>query len=292
MTNILSDTNLITAIITPFDDDGHINFDVYQKIINDQIDDGVKGFLVAGTTGESPTLMQDEKLELFAKTVQFVNGRAKVIANVGSNNTQETIDFAQKAGKIAGIDALLTVTPYYNKPDQEGMIAHFTAIADNSPLPIIIYNIPGRTISGLTVESLLQLAENKNIIAVKQCASDYDMSELIQRAPKDFLVFTGEDGQSFLNYALGGAGTISVVSHFFAKKFVEMFAALDAGDLKTAAVDFRFINPRVKALFSHPSPSPVKAVYDHLGIPTGKPRLPILPLDKEETDNIIKEIGL
>ncbi|VDK13752.1 4-hydroxy-tetrahydrodipicolinate synthase {ECO:0000255/HAMAP-Rule:MF_00418} [Oenococcus sicerae] len=288
MTNVLANTNLLTAIITPFDQNDEIDFNIYEKLINSQIADGVKGFVVSGTTGEAPTLTHDEKIALFRKTVDFVAGRAKIIAGVGSNNTKETVMFAQEVGRIAGIDALLVVTPYYNKPDQAGMIAHFTEVADHSPLPIVIYNIPGRTISGLTVDSLLKLAEHQNIIAVKQCNSDYDMSELIEHAAKDFLVFTGEDGQAFLNYALGGAGTISVVSHFYAKQFIDMFTAIDQGNVAKAAEDFRFLNPRVKALFSHPSPAPIKAVYRQMGIDTGLPRLPILALDQQQTAEIME----
>ncbi|MFT8469354.1 4-hydroxy-tetrahydrodipicolinate synthase [Oenococcus sp.] len=288
MTNILADTKLLTAIITPFNEKNEIDFSVYEKLIDSQLADGVQGFVVSGTTGEAPTLTHDEKIVLFKKTVDFVAGRAKVIVGTGSNNTAETISFTQEVGQIKGIDAVLIVTPYYNKPDQDGMTAHFTAVADASPLPVIIYNIPGRSISGLTVDSLLALAKHPNIIAVKQCNSDYDMSELIEHAPKDFLIFTGEDGQALLNYVLGGAGTISVVSHFYAKQFVNMFAAVDRGDMKQAAADFRYINPRVKALFSHPSPSPVKAVYERMGIHVGKPRLPILPLTAAQTDEIMR----
>ncbi|OIL20981.1 4-hydroxy-tetrahydrodipicolinate synthase [Oenococcus oeni] len=292
MTNLLENTNLLTAIITPFDKNNRIDFQVYRRLIDSQISDGVKGFVISGTTGEAPTLSHDEKIELFKRTVDFVSGRAKVIVGTGSNNTKETIEFTKEANRINGIDAALIVTPYYNKPDQAGMIAHFSTIADESPLPIVIYNIPGRSISALTVESLLKLADHPNIIAVKQCNSDYDMSELIEHAPKDFLVYTGEDGQSFLNYALGGAGTISVASHFYAKEFADMFSAIDNGDFKKAAEDFRFINPRVKALFSYPSPAPVKAVFKRSGIDVGIPRLPILPLDKAQTDGIMQVLKL
>ncbi len=292
MTNVLENTNLLTAIITPFNKNNQIDFQVYRRLIDSQISDGVKGFVISGTTGEAPTLSHDEKIELFEKTVEFVSGRAKVIVGTGSNNTKETIEFTKEAGRISGIDAALIVTPYYNKPDQAGMIAHFSTIADESPLPVVIYNIPGRSISALTVESLLKLADHPNIIAVKQCNSDYDMSELIEHAPKDFLVYTGEDGQSFLNYSLGGAGTISVASHFYAKEFADMFAAIDNGDFKKAAEDFRFINPRVKALFSYPSPAPVKAVFKRSGIDVGVPRLPILPLDEVQTDGIMQVLKL
>ena len=226
MNNILAKTHLITAIITPFDNNNQINFSAYKKIINSQIKMGVEGFAVAATTGEAPTLNENEKLRLFKKTVEFVKGRAKIIANVGTNNTKETIDFVKKAEKISGIDAFLTVNPYYNKPDQLGMIKHFESIADNSKLPIIIYNIPSRTSVALTVNSLIELSRYRNIIGVKQCTTDYDMSELIEKTDKNFLVYTGEDGQSFFNYALGGAGTISVISHFYAKNMVKMLGIL------------------------------------------------------------------
>ena len=214
------------------------------------------------------------------------------MAGTGSNSTTATIAFTKKVSQIKGIDAALVVVPYYNKPDQAGMIAHFTAVADQGGLPVIIYNIPGRVIVKMTVATILTLAQNPNIIGIKQCATMEEFGAIVENAPADFLVYTGEDSQSLAAKEIGGAGVISVASHIYGDEMTAMFSAIDQGEIATAAKYQRDLTPKMSALFSAPSPSPVKAALNHLGQPVGEPRLPILPLSTEQTAQLFKTLNI
>ena len=214
------------------------------------------------------------------------------MAGTGSNSTAATIAFTKKVSQIKGIDAALVVVPYYNKPDQAGMIAHFTAVADQGGLPVIIYNIPGRVIVKMTVATILTLAQNPNIIGIKQCATMEEFGAIVENAPADFLVYTGEDSQSLAAKEIGGAGVISVASHIYGDEMTAMFSAIDQGEIATAAKYQRDLTPKMSALFSAPSPSPVKAALNHLGQPVGEPRLPILPLSTEQTAQLFKTLNI
>jgi 4-hydroxy-tetrahydrodipicolinate synthase len=253
---------------------------------------GTQGILVGGTTGEAPTLTEDEKLTLLKKAAEIVDGRVPIVAGTGSNSTAATIAFTKKVSQIKGIDAALVVVPYYNKPDQAGMIAHFSAVADQGGLPVIIYNIPGRVIVKMAVSTVLTLAQNPNIIGIKQCASMEEFGAIVENAPADFLVYTGEDSQSLAAKEIGGAGVISVASHIYGDEMTAMFSAIDQGDIATAAKYQRDLTPKMSALFSAPSPSPVKAALNHLGQPVGEPRLPILPLSAEQTAQLFKTLNI
>ena len=247
---------------------------------------------MGGTTGEAPTLTEDEKLTLLKKAAEIVDGRVPIVAGTGSNSTAATIAFTKKVSQIKGIDAALVVVPYYNKPDQAGMIAHFTAVADQGGLPVIIYNIPGRVIVKMTVATILTLAQNPNIIGIKQCATMEEFGAIVENAPADFLVYTGEDSQSLAAKEIGGAGVISVASHIYGDEMTAMFSAIDQGEIATAAKYQRDLTPKMSALFSAPSPSPVKAALNHLGQPVGEPRLPILPLSTEQTAQLFKTLNI
>lgn len=214
------------------------------------------------------------------------------MAGTGSNSTAATIAFTKKVSQIKGIDAALVVVPYYNKPDQAGMIAHFTAVADQGGLPVIIYNIPGRVIVKMTVATILTLAQNPNIIGIKQCATMEEFGAIVENAPADFLVYTGEDSQSLAAKEIGGAGVISVASHIYGDEMTAMFSAIDQDEIATAAKYQRDLTPKMSALFSAPSPSPVKAALNHLGQPVGEPRLPILPLSTEQTAQLFKTLNI
>lgn len=284
--------DLMTAMVTPFDDHQQLDDDRLTSLIEHLLAHGTQGLIVGGTTGEAPTLSEAEKLELLTKTAKIVAGRVPIVAGTGSNNTAATIAFTKKVSQIKGIDAALVVVPYYNKPDQAGMIAHFTAVADQGGLPVIIYNIPGRVVVKMDVETVLTLAQNPNIIGIKQCASMEEFGAIVENAPADFLVYTGEDAQSLAAKEIGGAGVISVASHLYGDEMTAMYAAIDKGDVATAAKYQRDLTPKMAALFSAPSPSPVKAALNHLGQAVGDPRLPILPLNEQQATKLYTTLNI
>lgn len=288
----LNDATIITAMVTPFDEKGAINFDRLPQLVEHLLENHTEGIILAGTTGESPTLTHDEEITLFNEVIRIVDGRVPIICGVGTNDTRDSVEFVKEIAAIDGIDAGLAVVPYYNKPNQEGLYQHFKAIAEASDLPIILYNVPGRTVASLDIETTLRLAELENIIAIKECAGLDALTELIEKAPKDFLVYTGEDGLAFSIKALGGQGVISVASHVFGTEMYEMYQALEQEELKKAAGIQRKLLPKMNALFSVPSPAPVKAVLNHQGISVGDLRLPLVSCTDEEKSEIFSTLGI
>ncbi|HEM5038873.1 4-hydroxy-tetrahydrodipicolinate synthase [Streptococcus suis] len=286
----LRDVKIITAMITPFKEDGAINYDVLPELVEHLLAHHTEGILLAGTTAESPTLTHAEELELFAAVQKIVNGRVPLIAGIGTNDTRDSIEFAKEVAAFGGFAAGLAIVPYYNKPSQEGMYQHFKAIADASDLPIIIYNIPGRVVVEMTPETMLRLAEHPNIIGVKECTSLANMAYLIEHKPEDFLIYTGEDGDAFHAMNLGADGVISVASHTNGDEMYDMFTAIEQQDIRTAAAIQRKFIPKVNALFSYPSPAPVKAVLNYLGFEVGPLRLPLVPCPEEDAKRIIKVV--
>ena len=284
----LKNAEIITALVTPFHEDGSINFDVLPKLIEDLLASHTQGLILAGTTGESPTLTHEEELELFRAVQDIVKGRVPLIAGIGTNDTRDSIEFARAVEEFGGFACGLAVTPYYNKPNQEGMYQHYKAISEATSLPIMVYNVPGRTVAGLTPETILRLAQLPNIIAVKDCTGLDTISYLVENAPEDFLIYTGEDGQAFHAKALGAQGMISVASHTNGNDYYDMFQALDAGDIKKAAAIHRKLQPKVDALFSQTSPAPLKAVLNHRGYNVGPLRLPLVACTEEEAKAIIE----
>lgn len=278
----LENADLMTAIVTPFHDDGTINYDALSKLTNYLIDHGSNGFVIGGTTGETPTLSHDEKLDLYRHFGAIVDGRVPVIAGTGSNDTAETISFTNEVAAIDGIDYALVVVPPYNKPNQRGMIAHFTAVADAVNIPVVMYNIPGRTGSKMAQETVVKLSAHPNIAAVKQCASLPELEYIVEHKAADFCVFTGEDAQALTAIALGANGVISVASHSYCDQMRQMLDNLHQGNVAAAGRLQRWLTPRMAALFMFPSPSPVKAVLNAQGFATGGCRLPILALNDEE----------
>lgn len=288
----LIDADLLTAIVTPFDENQKIDFASLEKLINYLIDQGCNGFVVGGTTGETPTLTPDEKIDLYQHFGKIVNGRVPVIAGTGSNNTAETIAFTNEVAKIDGIDYALVVVPPYNKPDQRSMIAHFSAVNDQTEMPILIYNIPGRTGVKMEKETVVQLSHLKNIKGIKQCASLEEMEYIIDHKDPDFLVFSGEDTQALPARLLGANGVISVASHLYCKEMRRMYDSLYEGNYPEAGRIQRWLTPRMQALFMYPSPSPVKAVLNAQGFSVGGCRLPLVAIDDEEKENLAKHLGL
>lgn len=283
-------TQIVTAIITPFDADNQVDYLALTKLTNYLLSHGTDGFVIGGTTGEGATMSNTEKLELYAKFVEIVANRGPVIANVGTNNTAASIEFGQKVAKIKGIDAILAVVPYYNKPDQAGMIAHFEALADNITLPVMMYNIPGRTGVTATPATILHLAKHPRIVAVKQCTELADLSMIIEHAPTDFAIFTGEDNQALAAKAMGATGVVSVVSHLYGPQMATMYAKLASGDVQGAGKIQRYLVPKVTALFSHPSPAPVKAALTAAGFATGSVRLPLVDLNLEQRNAVLSAL--
>lgn len=288
----LADADLLTAIVTPFDEQNEINFDVLEQLTNSLIEQGCNGFVIGGTTGETPELSHDEKIELYTKFGQIVNGRVPVIAGTGSNNTKETIAFTNEVAKIEGIDYALVVVPPYNKPNQRGMKAHFMTVADNVNLPIVMYNIPGRTGSKMEQATICELSHHQNIAAVKQCASLEEMQFIIDHKDDDFCVFTGEDAQALTARVLGANGVISVASHSYTPQMRAMYDDLYKGDYQAAAKLQRWLTPKMAALFMFPSPSPAKALLNAQGFKVGGCRLPIMTLNDDEKAQLASALDL
>ena len=291
MTNF-DKADLMTAIITPFNKEGKVDYPGLKELTEHLINTGSNGFVIGGTTGETATMTHDEKIELYTKFAQIIAGRVPVIAGTGSNNTAQTVAFTQEVGQIPGIDMALVVAPYYNKPNQRGITAHFETVAANSPVPIIIYNIPGRTGIKISKETLVSLSHNPKIAGVKQCAELEDLEYIVEHAASDFLVYTGEDLQSLTAKVLGAKGVISVASHVYGSAMREMYDDLDQGQIAAAGKLQRRLMPKMQALFMYPSPSPVKAVLNAQGLPAGGCRLPIVDLNEAEKRQLAVHLGL
>lgn len=277
---------LITAIITPFTANDQIDYVALDRLADRLLHEGTQGFVIGGTTGESPTLTYDEKIALYTHFAAHIGNRGVVVANVGDNNTAHSVALAKEVSAIPGVDGLLAVTPYYNKPSQAGMIAHFTAIADASSVPVMLYNIPGRSAVGLTNESVVTLAQHPMINAVKQVTTIDDLAFLVGHTPADFAVYTGEDAQTLAAKVVGATGTISVAAHVYSREMADLFAAVADGNIETAGRLQRWLTPRMNAFFRYPSPAPVKAVLAQRGEIDNTTRLPILPLTDVELADV------
>ncbi|KAA9021600.1 4-hydroxy-tetrahydrodipicolinate synthase [Niallia endozanthoxylica] len=274
---------LLTAMVTPFDQNGEVDFNATRNLVNYLIANGTEGLVVAGTTGESPTLTTEEKVELFKFVVEVVDGRIPVIAGTGSYNTRESIHLTKLAEK-AGVDGVMLVVPYYNKPSQEGLYQHFKAIAESTELPVMLYNIPGRTGINMTVETTVRLAQIPNITAIKDASGNLDaMSEIIRQTPDGFSLYSGDDGVTLPVLSIGGTGVISVASHVIGKEMQKMIKHFMSGNHQKAAEMHRNLLPIMKALFAAPNPTPVKTALNLAGVPVGGVRLPLIPLTDEET---------
>lgn len=273
---------VLTAMVTPFDQNGEIDFEATKNLVNYLIQNGTDGLVVSGTTGESPTLTTEEKIDLFRFVVEAVDGRIPVIAGTGSNNTRASITLTKKAEE-AGVDGIMLVAPYYNKPSQEGLYQHFKAIAEATKLPVMLYNIPGRSVVNLSVDTVVQLSQIENIACIKEASGDLDaIAEIISRTSSDFLVYSGDDSLTLPILSIGGTGVVSVASHIIGNEMQEMINNFKNGRIQSAAFTHRNLLPTIKALFIAPSPSPVKAALNMNGVPVGDVRLPMIPLNEEQ----------
>ncbi|MEH7251141.1 4-hydroxy-tetrahydrodipicolinate synthase [Neobacillus niacini] len=273
---------VLTAMVTPFDQHVEVDYNATRTLVNYLIENGTDGLVVAGTTGESPTLSSEEKVSLFKFVVEVVAGRVPVIAGTGSNNTRASIRLTKQAEE-AGVDGIMLVTPYYNKPSQEGMYQHFKAIAEATSLPVMLYNIPGRSAVNMSVETTVRLSEISNIVALKEASGDLDAAaEIISHTPADFTLYSGDDGLTLPILSIGGAGVVSVSSHIIGNEMQEMVTLFKNGRVQEAAASHRRLLPLMKALFATPNPTSVKAALNMQGVQVGDVRLPLVPLTDEE----------
>ncbi|WP_252313413.1 4-hydroxy-tetrahydrodipicolinate synthase [Sinobaca sp. H24] len=271
-----------TAMATPFDKDGEIDFRSLTSLVNHLISNGSESLVVAGTTGESPTLSREEKLMLFEHVVYVANGRVPVIAGTGCNNTRASMELTKLAEKT-GVDAVMLVTPYYNKPSQEGMYQHFKAVAEATTLPVMLYNIPGRSAAGMIPETIIRLAEIENIMSVKEATGNLDWaSQIISSTPDSFLVYSGDDSLTLPMLSVGGTGVVSVSSHIIGNEMQDMVQSFLNGNTAYASKLHRELLPVMKSMFSAPNPVPVKAALEMQGIISGDVRLPMVRLTEEE----------
>ena len=274
---------VITAMITPFNEDLSIDYASLENLINRLIKTGSDAILVAGTTGETPTMTHEEEYDLFRFCKTIINGRAKLILGAGSNSTDTAVRTSRTAKEL-GADAILSVVPYYNKPSQKGMYEHFSSIAKSVDLPVILYNIPGRTGVNMQPATIARLANDyKNIVAVKQSNADLDLiSDMKQICPDDFAIYSGDDSLTLPMMALGARGVISVASHIVGEDIKEMVKAYKSGDNKKALAIHTKLYPIFKKLFMAPNPVPVKESLAHFGIIKNYVRKPLINLDSEE----------
>ncbi|MCM3224871.1 4-hydroxy-tetrahydrodipicolinate synthase [Terribacillus saccharophilus] len=279
---------VITAMVTPFDNQGQIDFDATTRLLDYLIENGTDAVVVAGTTGESPTLSHEEKLTLFRHAVKTVGGRFPIIAGTGSNNTQASIELTKEAEDI-GVDAALIVAPYYNKPNQRGLYAHFEAVANSTKLPIMLYNIPGRSVVKIEAETVIELSKISNIVSVKDSTGDLSsMTKVITGTPDDFSLYSGDDDLTLPIAAIGGDGIVSVSSHIVGNEMQAMLQAFEAGNVGEAARIHQQILPVMQGLFQAPNPTPVKEALNQKGVAVGGVRLPLVELTDEEKENVSK----
>lgn len=280
---------VLTAMVTPFSKDGGIDYEQTSILIEYLLDNGTEGLVINGTTGESPTLSIEEKINLFKHVVKVVNKRVPVIAGTSSNDTLASIDLTKEA-ENAGVDAVMIVAPYYNKPSQRGMYEHFKAIAAETSLPVVLYNIPGRSVVTINAETIIKLSEINNIVSLKEASGDLDLAaEVIEGTSNNFSVYSGEDALTLPLLAIGADGVISVASHIKGNEIQDMINTYRTGEVEDAASKHRKMLPIMRELFKVPSPAPVKAALHMNGIDTGTVRLPLLPLVEAE-EKALKEI--
>ncbi|CAK8723792.1 4-hydroxy-tetrahydrodipicolinate synthase [Candidatus Electronema halotolerans] len=285
----------ITAIVTPMRD-GNVDEESLVNLINFQIESGIHGLVPCGTTGESATLSFDEHKRVIELTVKTVAGRVPVIAGAGANNTLEAIELTESA-KASGADAVLSVVPYYNKPSQDGLYQHFKTIAEAVNIPIVLYNVPSRTVTNMAPATVARLAELPNVIAIKEaCGCLNQISEIIRLCPKDFIVLSGDDFTSMPTVLIGGKGVISVTSNVMPKAMAELMEAALNGDLAKAKELHYQLFPLMSTMFCCPNPAPAKKALHLLGkIASPELRLPMTEMDEASLNKLtaaMEQIGL
>jgi 4-hydroxy-tetrahydrodipicolinate synthase len=282
------------AIVTPFNKDNSVDYKSLGKLVNFIIKGGVEYVVVLGTTGESVTLSKEEKQSVVAHVIETVDKRVPVVLGLGGNNTQEILSSLKKPSDFHHIDAILSVSPYYNKPNQRGIYQHYKAISEASSLPIILYNVPGRTASNIAADTTIKLAEDfKNIIAVKEASGNLEqIMKIIKYKPKDFLVISGDDMLTLPIIASGGEGVISVVANAFPKDFSEMTRLMMDGNVKEAQRLHYKLTDIIEQLFADGNPAGIKAVLEMMKICQGNVRLPLVRVNKATQNKLMELVEL
>jgi len=284
-----------TALITPFRNH-EIDFKALGELVERQIEGKIDGLVPCGTTGEASTMTEQERFDVISHVVDVAKGRVPIIAGTGSNDTLKSIAFTKRVAEIKGVDAALVVTPYYNKPGQRGIVAHFEAIANQSPIPLVLYNVPGRTVISMTAPTIATLAQHPNIVAVKEASADMVLdTEILASVPENFAVLSGDDFTTFQLVALGGSGCISVVSNLAPTLMHDLVTSITEGDLARARELHHKVVPLAKTLFSDANPVPTKAGAALLGWCSDEARLPLYSPDdalRERVREAMKLAGL
>lgn len=286
---------VITAMVTPFDEHNNVDWGAVKTLANYLADNGSDAIVVSGTTGETPNLSEEEKVKLFETVFEAVGDRVKVIAGTGTNNTALSIRLSREAQRI-GLHGVMLVVPYYNKPSQEGLYQHFKAIAEEIDLPVMLYNVPSRTVTNLAPETVARLAEIDNIVALKEAAGNMDRVSVLRRSlPEDFAIYSGDDSLTLPMLALGCRGVVSVASHLVGNQLQEMIDSFQQGDVAKANAIHLKLFPLFKVLFVTTNPVPIKTALNLKGIKVGGLRLPLHEATDEEVQvikNTLTELGL
>jgi len=284
--------HVLTAMITPFDDDGAVDHGRVWELAKHLVDGGSDGIVVTGSTGESPTVSDDEKLAIFRAVVEAVGDRAHVVAGTGTYNTAHSVEMTQKAEET-GVHGIMAVTPYYNRPSQEGLVAHFTAVADATSLPVMLYNIPSRTGRRIEIDTIARLASHPRIVAVKDAVWDVGFTtDTVLAIGDDAVVYSGDDMNTLPMMSVGAVGVVSVVAHLAGPQVKALVAAALEGDLATARRLHQALAPLCRALFLEPNPAPVKAALTALWAPVGTPRLPLVSAADATVDAVKEALGI
>ena len=283
---------LLTAVITPFHADGSVHYERMARLAVHLVDNGHDGLVVTGTTGESPTLTDTEKLALYSTVVEAVGTRAAVVAGTGTYDTHHSVELSVRAAEI-GVDGLMAVTPYYSRPPQAGILAHFTAIADATDLPLMVYNIPGRTARLIEAETLAEMAQHPRIVATKDAVGDLAYTKAsLELLPEGFLIYSGDDSATLPMLEAGGIGVVSVAGHLAGRQIKRMIEAQRAGDGAEAWRLHDGLMPLFDACFLEPNPMPTKAGLNALWESVGDPRLPLVPASHKTRQAVVAAVGM
>lgn len=278
---------MIPAMVTPFDKDGELDLDQAEALACNLAKNGSDALMVNGTTGESPTVFYPQKIELFRAVISAVGGKIPVLANVGDNCTADTVEFAKEVSGL-GVDGIMLVVPYYNKPPQEGLYQHFKTIAQAVDVPVILYNIPGRCVINMTAETTLRLAQDvENIVAIKEASGKMDqIATIINEAPSNFWVYSGDDEATYDVMKMGGAGVISTIGNFTPDRMKDLVELCAAGDFEGAQIVHEALVPIIREIFSTSNPILVKEALNLMGFPVGGVRLPLVDATPEQSDHL------
>ena len=282
---------IITAMVTPFDQNNQLNLPALKKLIDHLLKNNTSTILVSGTTGEAPTLEDDEKLNLFEKTLEYVDEKVPVIAGVGTNSTNKTVNFMKKVESLP-LSGYLVVVPYYNKPDQEGIYQHYKQIAENTAKPIIIYNIPSRTAVDLDIDTLKRLAEIKNIVGIKESNKTIAKIKAIKEEALDLKVYVGDDVLLYDALKYNSDGVVSVASHLYGRTIHNLIQLMRTKQYADALAIFNIYKPKFEALFIKPNPIPLKAALNKLGFNVGSVRLPLVEMDEMKKTELFNILGI